>query len=62
MTSGRNLPRFQGANFQKNLDLVSRVEEIAREKSCTPTQLVLAWPLPRRVTLSDPGDQASALP
>ena len=39
----RNHPRFQGANFQKNLDLVSRVEEIAREKGCTPTQLVLAW-------------------
>ena len=39
----RNHPRFQGANFQKNLDLVTRVEEIAREKGCTPTQLVLAW-------------------
>jgi len=39
----RNHPRFQGANFQKNLDLVTRVEEIAREKGCTPTQLALAW-------------------
>src|SRR5947209_13499053 len=28
-------PRFQGENFQKNLDLVSRVEEIAKEKACT---------------------------
>ena len=39
----RNHPRFQGDNFRKNLDLVSRVEEIAREKKCTPTQLALAW-------------------
>jgi len=41
----RNWPRFQGANFQKNLDLVRKVEEIAREKSCTPSQLGLAWVL-----------------
>ena len=41
----RQSPRFQGENFQKNLDLVRRVEEIAREKSCTPSQLVLAWVL-----------------
>jgi len=39
----RNHPRFQGENFQKNLDLVHRVEEIAREKRCTPSQLALAW-------------------
>jgi aryl-alcohol dehydrogenase-like predicted oxidoreductase len=39
----RNTPRFQGENFQKNLDLVQRVEEIAREKRCTPSQLALAW-------------------
>ena len=38
-------PRFQGENFQKNLDLVRRVEEMAREKSCTPSQLALAWVL-----------------
>jgi aryl-alcohol dehydrogenase-like predicted oxidoreductase len=38
-------PRFQGENFQKNLDLVRRVETIAREKSCTPSQLALAWVL-----------------
>jgi aryl-alcohol dehydrogenase-like predicted oxidoreductase len=36
-------PRFQGENFQKNLDLVARVETIAREKHCTPSQLALAW-------------------
>jgi aryl-alcohol dehydrogenase-like predicted oxidoreductase len=39
----RNSPRFQGDNFQKNLDLVGRVEEIARRKGCTPAQLALAW-------------------
>jgi len=43
----RNHPRFQGENFQKNLDLVRRVEEIAREKGCTPSQLALAWLLAR---------------
>jgi aryl-alcohol dehydrogenase-like predicted oxidoreductase len=38
-------PRFQGENFQKNLDLVARVEEIAAEKGVTPAQLALAWVL-----------------
>jgi aryl-alcohol dehydrogenase-like predicted oxidoreductase len=38
-------PRFQGENFQKNLDLVRRVEGIATEKRCTPSQLALAWVL-----------------
>lgn len=38
-------PRFQGENFQRNLDLVKRMEEIARKKSCTPAQLALAWVL-----------------
>ena len=41
----RNSPRFQGENFQKNLDLVHSVEEIAREKKCTASQLALAWVL-----------------
>ncbi|MGG3573050.1 aldo/keto reductase [Bacillus gobiensis] len=36
-------PRFQGENFQKNLDLVDRIKEIAEEKSCQPSQLALAW-------------------
>jgi len=36
-------PRFQGENFQKNLDLVRRIEDLAREKRCTPSQLALAW-------------------
>jgi len=41
----RTSPRFQGENFQHNLALVKRVEEIARERKCTPTQLALAWVL-----------------
>lgn len=41
----RNTPRFQGDNFQKNLDLVRRVEELAIEKHCKPSQLALAWVL-----------------
>ena len=38
-------PRFQGENFQKNLDLVKRVEDIASEHKCTAAQLALAWVL-----------------
>jgi aryl-alcohol dehydrogenase-like predicted oxidoreductase len=38
-------PRFQGENFQKNLDLVARVQAIAKEKGCTAAQLALAWVL-----------------
>jgi aryl-alcohol dehydrogenase-like predicted oxidoreductase len=39
----KNHPRFQGENFQRNLDLVGRVEALARQKRCTPGQLALAW-------------------
>jgi aryl-alcohol dehydrogenase-like predicted oxidoreductase len=39
----RRSPRFEGENFRKNLDLVRRVEELARKKRCTPAQLALAW-------------------
>ncbi len=41
----RMWPRFQGENFQKNLDLVKRIEDLAAEKRCTPSQLALAWVL-----------------
>jgi len=41
----RQNPRFQGENFNKNLELVARVEEIAKEHKCTPAQLALAWVL-----------------
>jgi aryl-alcohol dehydrogenase-like predicted oxidoreductase len=41
----RNSPRFQGENFQKNLDLVKQIEALAQTKGCTPSQLALAWVL-----------------
>ena len=41
----RHSPRFQGENFQKNLDLVKQVQEIAKEKGITTSQLALAWVL-----------------
>jgi aryl-alcohol dehydrogenase-like predicted oxidoreductase len=41
----RNNPRFQGENFERNLELVRRVEQIAAEKGCKPSQLALAWAL-----------------
>ncbi|MGA2009048.1 MAG: aldo/keto reductase [Solirubrobacteraceae bacterium] len=41
----RHQPRFQGENFQRNLDLVARVRELAADKGATPGQLALAWVL-----------------
>jgi aryl-alcohol dehydrogenase-like predicted oxidoreductase len=41
----RQSPRFQGENFQKNLELVNHIETIAKEKNCTASQLALAWVL-----------------
>src|SRR5215472_9734940 len=41
----RTNPRFQGENFHSNLEIVKRVEEVARAKRCTPAQLALAWVL-----------------
>src|SRR5205809_2640519 len=43
----RHNPRFQQQNFEKNLELVQRIEVIAREQGCTPVQLALAWLLAR---------------
>jgi aryl-alcohol dehydrogenase-like predicted oxidoreductase len=43
----RHSPRFQGANFERNLELVQRVGELAREHDCTPGQLALAWVMHR---------------
>ncbi len=43
----RSNPRFQGENFDRNLELVERVREIAEEKGVTPAQLALAWVLSR---------------
>ena len=39
----RDHPRFQEGNFEKNVEFVKRIESIAAEKQCTPSQLVLAW-------------------
>lgn len=36
-------PRFQGENFEKNLHLVKKIEELAQQKGCTAAQLALAW-------------------
>lgn len=44
----RNSPRFQGENFQKNLELVRRVAELAAARGATPAQLALAWLLAQR--------------
>ena len=41
----RNSPRFQGENFQKNLELVQEIETMALNKHCTAAQLALAWVL-----------------
>jgi aryl-alcohol dehydrogenase-like predicted oxidoreductase len=43
----RNNPRFQGDNLRRNVELVDKVEELARAKGCTPAQLALAWLLSR---------------
>jgi aryl-alcohol dehydrogenase-like predicted oxidoreductase len=43
----RQSPRFQGNNFERNLELVRRVEQIAKKKGCTASQLALAWVLSR---------------
>ncbi len=43
----RTNPRFQGENFQKNLELVEELEMLAKDKGATPAQLALAWLLAR---------------
>lgn len=37
------LPRFQPENFEKNLDLVHKLQDVAKEKGCTPAQLAISW-------------------
>jgi aryl-alcohol dehydrogenase-like predicted oxidoreductase len=41
----RHSPRFQGENFQKNLDLLQRIERLAAKKGCSASQLALSWVL-----------------
>src|SRR6476660_3214826 len=66
----RRQPRFQGENFQKNLDLVRHVERVASKKGCTPAQLVLAWllhqgddivPIPGTTRIQNLEDDVGAL-
>lgn len=66
----RRSPRFQGENFEKNLELVERVEEIAGEKDVTPAQLALAWvleqdeevvPIPGTTSVSHLEENAAAV-
>lgn len=51
----RHRPRFQGENFQKNLQLVDRVKEIAVTKQVTPAQLALAWLMGQEGVVPIPG-------
>src|SRR6185312_6560634 len=51
----RHRPRFQGENFQKNLQLVDRVKEIATAKGVTPAQLALAWLMAQEGVVPIPG-------
>ena len=53
----RNHPRFQGENFLKNLDLVTRLEAIAARNGCTAAQLALAWLLTRPGVVPIPGSK-----
>ncbi len=41
----RNMPRFQGENFDRNIELVAEVKRLAEARGCTPAQLALAWVL-----------------
>lgn len=47
----RNSPRFQGENFDRNLELVAQIERLAAEKGCTPSQMALAWVLAQGETI-----------
>lgn len=43
--SRANMPRYQGENFYKNLELVEKIRTLASHKNCTPAQLAIAWVL-----------------
>ena len=45
------MPRFQGDNFAKNIEVVDKNKEIAMEKSCTPAQLALSWTMANNALL-----------
>ena len=56
----RNHPRFQHENFERNLPLVRRIEEMAARKGCTPAQLALAWLLAHPNVVPIPGSKMRA--
>jgi len=49
------MPRFQGENFQKNLELVENIKKFAQKKNCTASQLALAWVLHQKRVVAIPG-------
>lgn len=51
----RRNPRFQGANFERNMALANRIREMAAAKGCTPAQLALAWLLTHDNVVPIPG-------
>ncbi len=56
-------PRFQGENFDKNLELVEHIKDLASSKGCTPAQFALAWLLAKkRLHRSDTRHQTSKIP
>ena len=56
----RRSPRFQGENFARNLALVERIEDLAAEKDCTPSQLALAWLTAQAQVVPIPGTTSRA--
>ena len=54
----RYLPRFSEENFQRNLDLVDKVNALAMQKGCTPAQLALAWVLRKEQVVAIPGTRS----
>jgi aryl-alcohol dehydrogenase-like predicted oxidoreductase len=52
-----NSPRFQGENFERNRDLVRRIEAVAARKGCTAAQLALAWLITHEGVVTIPGSK-----
>jgi hypothetical protein len=56
----RNMPRFQGDNLRRNVELVEELKKLAAAENCTAAQLALAWVLSRAPYIcADPGHQSS---
>jgi len=54
----RNVPRYQGENWEKNVHLVNEVVKLAQEKGCTPSQIALAWVLQHEHVVTIPGTKS----